>query len=132
MAAVNRNLGLLVAYCFRRKDFPWLAIWEENRGITAPPWNGKTQSRGLEFSTTPLPLSRRDSFLFGRLFGEPTLTWVPARASKSVRYLMLLARIPPNLEAITNVDSAAGAIHLVNGANGRLTISSSATSHLSD
>jgi len=60
------------------------------------------------------------------------LTWVPARASKSVRYLMLLARIPPNLGAITNVDFAAGAIHLVNGANGRLTISSSATSHLSD
>jgi hypothetical protein len=107
-------------------------MWEENRGIAGPPWNGRTQSRGLEFSTTPLPLSRRDSFLFGRLFGEPTLTWVPARASKSVRYLMLLARIPCNLEAITDFDIGPGAIHLLSGANGRLTIPSSATRHLSD
>jgi hypothetical protein len=132
IAAVNRELGLLVAYCFRREDFPWLAMWEENRGIAAPPWKGRTQTRGLEFSTTPLPLSRRDSFMFGRLFGEPTLTCVAALASKSVRYLMLLARIPRNLEPITDVDIAPGAIHLLSAANGRLTIPSSATCHLSD
>jgi hypothetical protein len=70
--------------------------------------------------------------LFGRLFGEPTLACVAARASKSVRYLMLLARIPPNLQAITDVDIAPGAIHLLSGANERLTIPSSATDHLSD
>ena len=132
IAAVNRQLGLLIAYCFRREDFPWVAIWEENCGISAPPWNGKTQARGLEFSTTPLPLSRRDSFLFGRLFGEPTLSCVPARASKSVRYLMLLARIPRNLEAITSIEFAPDAVHLLSGATGRLTIPSSATGHLSD
>jgi hypothetical protein len=70
--------------------------------------------------------------LFGRLFGEPTLTCVAARASKSVRYLTLLARVPRNLEAITDIDIAPGAIHLLSGANGRLTVPSSATRHLSD
>jgi hypothetical protein len=132
IAAVNRKQGLLIAYCFRREDFPWLAIWEENRGIAAPPWNGKTQARGLEFSTTPLPLLRRDSFLFGRLFGEPTLTCVPALASRTVRYLMLLARIPEGFEALTDIECGSDAVHLLSGANQRLTIPSSAPSHLSD
>ncbi len=132
IAAVNRKYGLLIAYCFRREDFPWLAIWEENRGIAAPPWNGKTQARGLEFSTTPLPLMRRDSFLFGRLFGEPTLTCVPAGASRTVRYLMLLARIPREFEAITDIEFKPGAVHLLSEANQRLTVPSSAPSHLSD
>ena len=63
VAAVNRKLGLLIAYCFKRSDFPWVAIWEENMGIAAPPWKQRTRARGLEFSTTPLPVLRRDAFL---------------------------------------------------------------------
>ena len=132
IAAVNRKHGLLIAYCFRREDFPWLAIWEENRGIANPPWNGKTQARGLEFSTTPLPLLRRNSFLFGRLFGEPTLTCVPAGASRTVRYLMLLARTPREFGAITDIEFNPDAVHLLSEANQRLTVPSSAPSHLSD
>ncbi len=62
IAAVNRKLGLLVAYCFRRSNLPWVAIWEENLGISAPPWKKRTRARGLEFSTTPLPLLRREAF----------------------------------------------------------------------
>jgi hypothetical protein len=132
VAAVNRNRGLLIAYCFRREDFPWLAIWEENRGIATHPWNSKTQARGLEFSTSPLPLLRRDSFLFGRLFGEPTLVCVPARATRIVRYLMLLARIPRDLDAITEIEFEPGALHLLSGLNQRLTVRSSLPGHLSD
>ena len=94
VAAVNAKLGLLIAYCFKRSDFPWVAIWEENMGIAAPPWKQRTRARGLEFSTTPLPVLRRDAFLSGRLFDEPTMTCVPAMGSKSVRYLALLTKIP--------------------------------------
>jgi len=125
VAALNSKLGFLIAYCFRREDFPWVAIWEENRGIAAPPWNGETQARGLEFSTTPLPMLRRDSFLAGRLFGEATLTWVPARASRTVRYLAVLGRITRDFEAVQSITVRDGAIHVV-GANGQqLTIPSS-------
>jgi hypothetical protein len=94
VAAVNHKLGLLVAYCFKRSDFPWVAIWEENLGIAAPPWKQRTRARGLEFSTTPLPVLRRDAFLSGQLFGEPTIACVPAMSRKPARYVALLARVP--------------------------------------
>ena len=56
IAVLNWRLGLLAGYCFRRSDFPWVVNWEENCARSDSPWNGKTQARGLEFSTSPLPL----------------------------------------------------------------------------
>jgi hypothetical protein len=130
IAAVNRKLGLLLAYCFRRQDFPWVAIWEENRAIKAPPWNGMTQARGLEFSTTPLPLLRRDSFLFGRLFDEPTLACIPARATKKVRYLALLARVPHDFETVQDIEVGQHEMK-VQGSRGQvINVPASATAHL--
>jgi hypothetical protein len=94
IAAVNQGLGLLIAYCFKRTDFPWVAVWEENLGITAPPWKERTQARGLEFSTTPLPVLRSESFMSGHLLGEPTCTSIPALGSKTVAYIAFLASVP--------------------------------------
>ena len=48
VAAVNAKLGLLIAYCFKRSDFPWVAIWEENMGIAAPPWKLETLAALLQ------------------------------------------------------------------------------------
>ena len=110
VAAVNRKLGLLIAYCFKRSDFPWVAIWEENMGIAAPPWKQRTRARGLEFSTTPLPVLRRDAFLSGRLFDEPTLTCVPAMSTKTVRYVALLARVPEDFGNVTDIDLASNQV----------------------
>ena len=106
VAAVNHKLGLFIAYCFKRSDFPWVAIWEENLGIAAPPWKQRTQARGLEFSTTPLPVLRRDAFLSGRLFDEPTLTCVPAMGHKTVHYLALLARVPDGFGNAVHIELA--------------------------
>lgn len=104
VAAVNRKLGLLIAYCFKRSDFPWVAIWEENRAIAASPWKKRTQTRGLEFSSTPLPLLRREAFLSGRLFDEPTLACIPARATQTVRYLALLAKVPKDFGNVRDIE----------------------------
>ena len=104
VAAINRKLGLLIAYCFKRSDFPWVAIWEENLGISAAPWKQRTQARGLEFSTTPLPVLRREAFISrGQLFGEPTLTCVPARGIKTVHYVSLLTGVPENFANIRDI-----------------------------
>jgi hypothetical protein len=104
VAALNRKLGLLIAYCFKRSDFPWVAIWEENMGIAAAPWKQRTRARGLEFSTTPLPLLRREAFLAGRLFDEPTLTCVPALGTKMVRYVAVLARVPKGFDHVSGIE----------------------------
>jgi hypothetical protein len=61
-SAVNRDLHLLVARCFRRADFPGVARWEENRAIEVVAWWARTVALGLEFGTNPIPVSRRENF----------------------------------------------------------------------
>jgi len=104
VAALNRRLGLLFAYCFRRSDYPWVALWEENRAIRAAPWRGRTTALGLEFGTTPLPLMRRENLLSGGpLFDVPTTAVIPARTSKTVAYLSLLAEVPRAFRCIRSI-----------------------------
>jgi hypothetical protein len=112
VAAVNRKLGLLIAYCFRRQDFPWVAIWEENQGIAAVPWKQRTQARGLEFSTTPLPLLRREAFYAGRLFDEPTLTCIPALQTKVVHYAAILAKVGRDFGEARDIAFSEGQIQI--------------------
>jgi hypothetical protein len=126
IAAINRKLGLLIAYCFKRADFPWVAIWEENLGIEAAPWKQRTQARGLEFSTTPMPVLRREAFFSGRLFDEPTLTCIPALGEKTVRYAALLTPVPSNFGDVRNIEVKANQITISGSARGKeITIASS-------
>lgn len=104
VAAVNNRAELLIAYCFRRVDFPWVAVWEENCAIQAVPWGGRTRARGLEFGTTPLPLGRRESFTSGQLFGTPTMTYVPATGAKAIRYIALTARVPKDFGNVRDIE----------------------------
>src|SRR5262249_20660741 len=74
------------AYVWKRADFPWLGIWEENCSRTNPPWNGKTLTRGMEFGVSPMPESRREMIDRGTLFGVPVYRWLPAKSRTSVQY----------------------------------------------
>lgn len=104
VAAHNRKEHLIVGYCFLRSDFPWVTIWEENLAIQSVPWKGRTQALGLEFGTTPLPVTRRENFTRGgMLFGEPILTFVPARMNKSVRYLCFLTIVPESFGELQDI-----------------------------
>jgi hypothetical protein len=94
IAALNREACLIFGYCFRRSDFPWAVTWEENRTRTYPPWNGRCQAHGIEFSSTPFPLPRREAFAQGPLFATPHFSVVPARGSRAVKYLSFLAVVP--------------------------------------
>jgi hypothetical protein len=77
---------VLIGYVWKRADFPWLGIWEENRCRTSPPWNGKTITRGMEFGVSPMPESRRQMIQRGSLFGVPGYRWIPARKTVRVEY----------------------------------------------
>lgn len=84
---------LAFGYVWRRADFPWLGIWEENGSRTRPPWNGRTLTRGLEFGVSPFPETRRQMIERGRLFGVPTFRWIPARSRVSVEYWCVSASV---------------------------------------
>ncbi|MBS0421299.1 MAG: hypothetical protein JSR66_26565 [Proteobacteria bacterium] len=103
ISAVNPNLGLLVVYAFRRTDFPWVGNWQESNYRTAPPWNGRTLCRGLEFSSTPFALPRRETLDRGPLFGERTYRWLPAKSAQTVRYVILLFAVPSDFRGIESL-----------------------------
>ncbi len=87
-------------YVWRRSDFPWLGIWEENHSRTPSPWNGHTLTRGMEFGVSPFPESRRAATERGRLFGAPTYRWLPARTKLEVEYRAVLRRSEEPLESV--------------------------------
>ncbi|MCS7043088.1 MAG: aldose 1-epimerase family protein [Bryobacteraceae bacterium] len=85
-AAWHPELNLTLGYAWKQADFPWLGIWEENCSRTAPPWNGVTLARGMEFGVSPFPESRRAMIDRGSLFGVKGYRWVPARTRVTVQY----------------------------------------------
>lgn len=82
---------LLMGYVWRRTDFPWLGIWEENHSRTNPPWNGRTMTRGMEFGASPFPETRRKMIERNSLFGVPGYRWIPAHSTVHVEYCAFLA-----------------------------------------
>lgn len=83
---------LLFGYVWRREDFPWISLWEENRSRTIPPWNGVTVTRGVEFGVSPFAEGRRAMIDRGSLFGIPTYRWLPANSTATVEYLAFARR----------------------------------------
>ena len=118
VAALNFRLGLVLGYCFPRKAFPWVAIWEENCARQNSPWNGKTQARGLEFGTTPMPVGKSEVFSAGSLFGTPTFTCVPALGRLQVSYAIFLAPVGSNWREVADIEFEKNAINVI-GSSGQ-------------
>jgi hypothetical protein len=91
--AFSPGARLALGYVWRRADFPWLGIWEENMSRTQAPWNGSALTRGMEFGVSPFPESRREMIERGRLFGVPTFRWLPAATRITVEYWATLSHV---------------------------------------
>jgi hypothetical protein len=102
--AVNWRLGIGAGYCFRREDFPWMMVWEENCVRSNSPWSGTTQARGMEFGSTPFPAGREDTLCRRRLFDAPSWCVIPGNGSRTARYLMFLFKLPDGVNALENVE----------------------------
>ena len=120
MAAINGRLGVALIYCFRREDFPWITIWEENGARSGEPWNGTTQVRGMEFGTTPMPLGREAIQAMGPLFETPVARRLPIGSCYAARFAVCLAGMPKGCKEIHAIDLSPNA--LVVTVEGQLTI----------
>jgi len=92
---------LSFGYVWKRADFPWLGIWEENHSRTHAPWNGITLARGMEFGVSPMPEPRRRMIERGSLFGVPAYRWLPAKSRLSAEYWAVARQsssVPETLE----------------------------------
>lgn len=100
VAALNWALGLVLVYCFRREEFPWVAVWEENRTREDAPWSGSVRVRGMEFGTTPMPLGKDAIREMGPLFDTPVARVLVAGGRQSARYVVCAMRVPKEWRAI--------------------------------
>jgi hypothetical protein len=98
---------VLCGYVWRRADFPWLGIWEENHSRTQPPWNGDTLTRGMEFGVSPMPETRRQMIERGGMFGVPGYRWIPARSEVTASYCAFVS-IAPDIPESVEWDGAGG------------------------
>lgn len=73
-------------YSWKRTDFPWISLWEENRSRTFAPWNGNAITRGVEFGASPFAEGRRAMVERGSLLGVPSYRWLGARETATVHY----------------------------------------------
>jgi hypothetical protein len=80
------QFGLAFGYVWKRADFPWLGIWEENCSRQASPWDGRTVTRGMEFGVSPFPETRREMIERSRLLDAPTYKWIAARGRLEAEY----------------------------------------------
>ncbi len=103
VTALNPERRLLLGYVFHREEYPWLQSWEYYPASGA--W-----ARGLEFSTQPFDVPRREAIQMNSLFETPTYRWLPARSRIGTRFLMFYGRAPEGMRKIDDVRLEKGQI----------------------
>src|SRR5579863_2398021 len=94
--AINLKKRLIVGWVFRTADFPWLQYW----GFY--PATGKL-ARGMEFSTQPYDIPRRDAVTMGSMFETPAYKWLPAKSKLTTHFLLFYARVPDGFNKVDEV-----------------------------
>lgn len=87
--AFSPKFRLAFGYVWKREDFPWLGIWEENCSRPHAPWNRRAVTRGMEFGVSPFPEPRREMVERNSLLDTPTYKWIPARGTLKAEYWIL-------------------------------------------
>lgn len=128
IAVHNRRLALAAGYLFDARRFPWIALWEENRARTYPPWNGITRARGVEFGTSPMPLGLEHAQEMRTLFDTPVLATIAGRAELTTAYQIFLTPVPHDWQDVLQVSRIGGELILHSDTYAKLAIRSSANS----
>lgn len=103
LLAINWALRLGVGYFFRREDFPWMTVWEENCAREDAPWNGRTRARGMEFGTVPLPRTAGERFPYESFVQASPGFTIPRGKTRNAHYIMSLFRVPEEIRSIEDI-----------------------------
>jgi hypothetical protein len=103
ISALNMDYQQLVVYVFRRSDFPWLAVWEQNRSQMGPPWKGETRTRGMEFGNTRVGGTLRAYLRMPMLWDTPTFGWLDAKGKHTAKFLAAVVTIPKGFDRLREV-----------------------------
>ncbi len=102
-SALNPRKGLMVAYVWRRDDYPWTGIWEESFARKGKPWNGKSLTRGMEFTNSPLPVGLRKSVDMGSFKGQPAFRWLGALRSRTFDYSIIALPVDEGCRGVASI-----------------------------
>jgi hypothetical protein len=112
VSAVNPKLGLAVLYFWPRADYPWIANWEEHLARPTPPWNGKSITRGMEFSNTPFPEGLRNAVNRGTFQGEKTFRWLPALSTVETNFTICAVPVDATCKGVQEARTTEGGIEI--------------------
>jgi hypothetical protein len=91
--AFSPRYELALSYVWRRREFPWLGIWEENCSRRWSPWMSRTVARGMEFGLSPVPETRREMLTRKSLFETPMYGWLAANAQLCAEYWIVMQTV---------------------------------------
>jgi hypothetical protein len=100
---------VLISYVFPSEGYPWIADWQENRNVTARPWNGQVIARGIEFGSSPFDEGLRKSVERGSFLGAPAYRWIGGRQRLATEFTIVLAEIPEGFKGVKNLRVERGA-----------------------
>jgi len=109
---------LLLGCVFRPDEFPWVQNWEHYPG-------DDQLARGLEFSTQPFDVPRREAIDTHTFFGAPTWRWLPAKSRIRSKFLLFWTRTPDNFCKIDDVEIKNGTLLIRDAENGMLELPAS-------
>jgi hypothetical protein len=112
VTALHPAKRLLIAWVFKASDYPWVQNWE---------FYPKTEmlARGLEFSTQPFDIPRREAVAMSGLFNTPTFRWLPAKSAIETRFAIIYTQVPEGFTGVTDVRVESGSIVLEDGKTGK-------------
>jgi hypothetical protein len=111
VTAFNTEKRLLLGYVFRRAEYPWTQLWEFYPV-------GDRIARGLEFSTQPFDLPRREVIQTNSMFDTPTYRWLPAKSKIGSAFLMFYTRTPDGFRKVDDVILDGGKLTVEDRASG--------------
>jgi hypothetical protein len=103
-AAWNPEMGVLLGYLFSRHEFPWLNVWESN--------DDQRQTRGMEFSNTPVNGTMRKLFEKPEIWGLPTSEWLVAKGKIRKRFAAFSAEIPGDFQGVADLRVAGNELRI--------------------
>jgi hypothetical protein len=97
ITALHPEKRALLGYVFQRSEYAWTQIWDSY------PSGGRPSHRGLEFSTQPFDLPRREVIQANTMFDTPTYRWLPAKSTITSRFLMFYVATPAGFAKVDDV-----------------------------
>ena len=113
--AIHPTRRLIVGWVWKPADYPWVQSWESY------PTTGKL-ARGLEFSTQPYDVPRREAVDTHEMFGTPTYQWLPAKSTVEKSFALFYAPIPEGMTKVTDVRLENGQLLIEDGLGHRISL----------